>query len=42
MKSIDNNINYSDLEEENRISNENNNNGNSYQDENESNKEEKK
>ena len=42
MKSIDNNINYSDLQEENRISNENNNNGNSYQDENESNKEEKK
>ena len=42
MKNIDNNINYSDLEEENRISNENNNNGNSYQDENESNKEEKK
>ena len=42
MKNIDNNINYSDLQEENRISNENNNNGNSYQDENESNKEEKK
>ena len=41
MKNIDNNINYSDSDEEKNISNEKKNNGNSYEDESELNKEKK-